>query len=203
MKKDYRPKQIDLHKITLTNFQGQSLPLDSLLYSFSVYEDLFSNTMSIELKIIDAVALLEDFPVTGEELIEIEFETPTTENVIRGFFDVYKISDRQKIEERTDSYTLYGVSREFITSTNRRLKKAYNKKRIDQIVRNIYNESLKGNQNNRKNIFVEDTLGLHSYIAPKTNALDFINFLASEAQSRRYPNQSNFIFYEDHDQWNL
>ena len=202
MKKDYRPKQIDLQKITLTNFQGQSLPLDSLLYSFSLYEDLFTNTMSVELKIIDAVALLEDFPITGEELLEIQFETPTTENNIRALFDVYKISERQKIEERTDAYTLYGVTREFISSTNRRIKKAYNKLRIDQIVRNVYNESLKSN-NSIKDIFVEDTLGLHSYIAPKTNALDFINFLASEAQSKKYPDQSSFIFYEDHDQWNF
>jgi len=201
-KTSYQPKQIDIDSITLTNFQGQTLNLNNLFFSFNLYEDLFTSTMSIEVKIVDANSILEDFPIAGEELLYIKFQTPTTENFIEGFFDVYKVSDRQKLEERSDIYTLYGVSREFIFSANKRLTKAYNKKKISTIVRNIFNEDLKS-PNGNKSIFVEDTEGIHSFIAPKTDPFDFLNFLASEAQSSQYPNQSNFIFYEDHNQFNF
>jgi hypothetical protein len=201
-KANYKPKAIDIERIGLYNYRSVFLDLDQYNTVFRIYEDIFTNTMTCSLKILDAVSLIETFPIIGEELIEIEFSTPTFDENIRCLFDVYKISDREKQGEKADSYTLFGVSREHIRSMNRTVDRAYTGYSIGDIVKLVYENVLKDKQKG-KEIAIEPTLGLHSFIAPENAPFEFINLLSSEAQSATNRQLSNYVFYEDHDQFNF
>jgi len=103
----YKPKAIDLVSIGLLNYESQLISLSSLFVNFHVYEDIMTNTMSCSVQILDSLGILERFPIIGEELLYIEFRTPTFEEpeaTIVGIFDITKISDRQKVQERADAY---------------------------------------------------------------------------------------------------
>lgn len=201
-KASYKPKAIDIVKIGLYNYNSVFLDLDQYNTVFRIYEDIFTNTMTCSLQILDAVSLIETFPIIGEELIEIEFSTPTFDETIRCVFDVYKISDRDKQGEKADTYTLFGVSREHIYGMNRIVDRAYTGYSVSDIVKLVYDNVLKDKKKN-KPIEIEPSIGLHSFIAPEVSPFEFINLLASEGQSSSNRSLSNYIFYEDHDQYNF
>ena len=200
-KNSYLPGKIDITTIGIKNFQSQFLPIDNTIVSFRIYEDIFSNTMNAEFVLLDAIGLIENLPLLGEEAFILEFKTPNFDETYQVIMDIYKISGKEKINERSDQYKVHCVSREFITSMNRTTDKAYTGP-IDKMVSAIYNNILKHKQVD-KPLFVESTNGLHSFIAPENAPLDFINFLASEARSKEDIHVSNYLFYEDHKQFNF
>jgi len=73
---------------------------------------------------------------------------------------------------------------------------------ISDVVGLVYDNVLKDTQKN-KELFIEPSRGLQSFIAPQNSPFEFINLLCSEAQSEEYPLNSNYVFYEDHVQFNF
>lgn len=200
-KNSYSPGKIDISTIGIINFQSQFYPIDNMLVSFRIYEDIFSNTMNADFVLLDALGLIENLPLIGEESLILQFKTPNFEEEVEVVMDIYKISGKEKVEERADQYVVHCVSREFITSMNRTADKSYTGP-IDKMVNGIFQTILKHKQRD-KPLFIEPTNGLHSFIAPENAPLDFINFLASEARSKNDVHVSNYLFYEDHKQFNF
>lgn len=218
LKNVYTPKDIDVRELTLFNFSvGKQLSFVDLTRStieFSVYEDLWSNFMSADITVQDNQGMIETIPIFGEELIRIKFKTPTFKNFIDKLFVIYKIDKRQSMNERTDVYTLSLISIENIVSMISTVDDSYVGKEISEIVNlvyfnYIYNSSKTFGRLNEfkfnaepRDIFVEDTQGLQSFIAPTNTPFDFMSYLTTEAQSVEYE-ESDFVLYEDRDKFNF
>lgn len=198
----YKPGGIRINTIGLINYNGDFFDLRTFLHSFNIYEDLFTNTMSADVTIIDAVGLVERLPIIGDELFVIDFNTPTFTKKIVLSFDVVKIGNKKKINERGDFYTLHCVSREYTKTLSLMVDKAYNGFYISDIVNGVYRDYIKTDLGNKK-LDIEPTIGKHAIVGPTTKPFEFINFLASEARSELYPNDSCYLFWEDHDQYNF
>ena len=82
------------------------LSLHLIYTNFSIFEDLYSNCLTASVSIIDANSILTEFPIIGDETIEIMFRSMNTEIAIHLKFRVTGISEIEKMNENTNLYTL-------------------------------------------------------------------------------------------------
>lgn len=198
----YKQKGIDLRRLDLINFQGRSTDIRKLVLEFSIFEDIFSNSVKAEFVIEDTTGLIERFPIVGDEFISVNFCTPTFSESVNMTFRVYRVSDRKQVKERSHRYTIHCVSPHLQASLQQIVEKSFKGQKISDIVNTIHSEYFSSVGIN-KSIDVESTLGTTSIIGPRINPYEFINLLASEAQSERYPDSGMFVFFEDHEKFNF
>jgi len=201
MKQSFSVYDIE-YSLELINYdQGQFVDIKRITAEFNVYEDIFNNCLACEIVLLDSVGLLERLPIVGDEKIALTFKTgaqgiPT----VRLLFDVYKVSERKAIEERSHLYIVHGISGEQIVSKLESVSQAFINQPISSIVSTIFQKHLA--PVNSKKIEVESTFGLHSFVFG-TNPFNAINQLASEANSLKYKDSTGFIFYEDPEKFNF
>lgn len=213
--KKYTLNSIDIQEISIFNYTAKSgIDLRNVTIEFSVYEDLFSNFMTGEITIEDSSALIETLPIIGEEFIRIKFKTPSSNKNVNQIFYVYKIEEKQSVNERTDIYTLGVVSVENIISMSSSVNKSYIGYSISYIAQSIFDEyilnSIKKFGVNEENLFniskktllTEETFGLNSFVGTGSTPFEFLNYLASESRSLKYK-ESDFVFYENKDNFNF
>lgn len=213
--KKYTLNGIEVFEIAIFNFTSTAgIDLKNVTVEFAVYEDLFSNFMTGEITVQDASSLIETLPLVGEEFVRIRFRTPTFKKYITKVFYVYKIEGKSSTTERSDVFTIGIVSVESIISMSSSVEKAYSGYPISFIVESVFNEYIlnstkkfglnEENQFNvsKKKLLIEDTFNSHSFVGPGSSPFEFINYLASEAQSVKYK-ESDYVFYEDKDNFNF
>lgn len=226
---EYTPGDIELKNITLYNYRGNFNEIQNITQEFSIFHDLMDNGIYCELYILDGNGIVEMLPIIGDELLVINFRTPTFDKVRSYIFRVYKIDNKTKSNERTDGYVLYGVSQEILNNNRKSVNKSYTNLTASSIVKNIYNEYLKPNEQDffivkKKSLYVQDTLDNHHVVFPgekpftaintmcmeakvrnngKLTQYDFINKKISEEEYFDNSEASNFIFYESYDGWHF
>jgi hypothetical protein len=63
--------------------RGKLLDVSALVADLTIYEDIFSNTMSGYIVMVDALDLINTLPLVGEELLYVELETPSLKSKIK------------------------------------------------------------------------------------------------------------------------
>ena len=209
---NYKAEKIDVQSAVIINYDREVITdIKKILVDFNVYEDLFSPNMTFTATILDSNGLIERFPFIGEELVAISFKIPTVKKSIDKVFAIYKVSNRREKEERNESYTIHGISTEFIVNGNASVDNSFVGLPFSQMVKSIYNEYF--NKSNKKvgnkkfityekDFFVEDTYGKHSIVSPLSTPFEFIQYCARQSQSSKY-RESDYIFYENDDGFNF
>ena len=73
---NYRPGAIDVASVRMKNSdQTEVVDLTSLCVFFNIYEDIYNNCMQADFTLIDAQGLFSDFPINGDEVIEVAYKT--------------------------------------------------------------------------------------------------------------------------------
>ncbi len=218
----YVPTDIDISIASLFDYKGQhSVNIKTMIAEFNVYEDLYSSTMKADITIVDALGLIERLPIIGEEFLILSFRTPVgpkgagygidddPESIDDTYntylFFVYKI-EKAMANTRTHGYTLHCVSNEFILSMQQSLDTSYINQPISDIIQQVRDSFLTPSQSQfnlingpkRNKVAVEQTQGIHTCTTSSKSPLQFINYLAQQAQSEKYPG-SNYRFWEDVD----
>jgi hypothetical protein len=189
-------------EVGLINFKNdQTLNIKGLVVEFNVYEDIFSPVIKADFLLRDSVGLTERYPIVGDERVVLSFKSAGEKKSINLVLDVYKITQRTILEERSHGYVLHCVTREGIKNLISTEESAFVNQPIEDMVSKVYNTHIKPVGN--KTLVVEPTNGIHSFISPRITPFEFISMLGSEAQSIEYPNTSTYVFYEDADQFNF
>jgi len=116
--------EVEVKNINLISSRKKRIDLKGIVGELSLYEDIFSNTMSGHVLVEDGQDLINTLPMTGEELIEIELVTPTLTSTIKKLFYVYKLQAR-KTKKRSQTYMLNFCSLELIQSSMSKVSKAF------------------------------------------------------------------------------
>ena len=184
-------------EINLINFSGdQILDIKPLLIEFNIYGDIFNTTLKSDFFIKDSVGIIERFPIVGDEKVIFRYKTAGERKFQTFIFDIYKITNRAAIEERSHAYVLECVTRETIINELSIEDRAFVNESIGSIVQKVWTNNF-GNLQGKELIVEPETQGFHSFIAPKQTPFQFINMLASEARSPFYPDNTTYVFYED------
>jgi hypothetical protein len=116
---DVIPGDINIIDITLSSEDGQRKEtLIGVCTAIDIFESINAPGIFCELVINDSRRIYQDFPILREEFITISFETPDNDGDPTSY--VFRLNEVKNIvineNQRTMSYTLQGISPEFLTS---------------------------------------------------------------------------------------
>jgi len=193
--------EYEIEEIKLFSSSGNIIPLNGLMMQLSLFENIFSPTMSGQIVLLDTNSIVLNLPIIGQEYLSFKIKTASlgnegtdiidfTENV----FSIYKI-DKRIMGDGAEAVMLHFSSPEMMRNSRTRVSKSYTNS-IDKIVIDVLqNEKY---LNSKKNLFVEETVGVRKMVAPNNHPFTFVQKLASEAISVEH-GSPYFMFYENKD----
>jgi hypothetical protein len=202
--------RLDIQSITLIKPNGESADISQMLIELNIYQSIFQPVMKADLLLYDAVSLHKNFPLIGEETIEIAYKTTdqgTTnsrnevgsenDDVSRLVFCIDRVSKQQISDKATESaYLLLLYSVEMLTSVKKRVQSAYNSSYGDAINNLLQNElnigdngkSLKGMTDQDQ---PEKSRGSYRFIVPNLKPIDALMWM----NKRAVPIDSDNFYY--------
>jgi len=189
----FSPGEVEVRKIDLFNIdKSKRLNIHKQTAAIRIYEDVFKPTLYAEITLYDAFDIINNFPIIGEESIEISIQTKSTDKPLDYKFKVYSVSDQQRSENsKSSSYTLLCVSEEHLLDGFTRVVKSYDME-IHKMIADILATYLKS----KKGFEYEETKGTQQIVMPRMNPLMAIDFLRKRATSKKYKSNA-FVFFEN------
>ena len=193
--------EYEIEEIRLFSSSGNIIPLNGLMMSLSIFENIFSPTMSGQIVLLDTNSIVLNLPIIGQEYLSFKIKTASlgnegtdiidyTENV----FSIYKI-DKRIMGDGAEAIVLHFASPEMLRNSRTRVSKSYTNS-IDKIVIDVLqNERY---INSKKDLFIEGTVGVRKLIAPNSFPFTFVQKLSSEAISTEH-GSPYFMFFENKD----
>jgi len=192
----------DVVIISYKSERGNSNPISisvkSLVTELNIYESIHNKTLSGNVVLIDAQNVVGTLPLIGFERIEFKLFTPS---ISRGFdftritghpMYIYRISDRKGVNPRAQIYTLHFCSREMIRNEKVKAIKAYKGTTSNTVASILRDPDLLDSE---KNLTLEESYGIHKYVAPIERPFDFIDEISKEAISKKFYSPG-MIFFE-------
>lgn len=189
---NYRGK-VSVNAILLTNKQGDKvIDLSKSYAEFNIYEDIFSPFISGNILLVDSLNLMQELPILGEELIEIDFSTiGDDEDRFSKQFIIHNITDRSIDGEQTESFVLHFISPSYFDAISTVTSQSFTDEKLDKVV-----EKLVGKSSEMSLIGVEthQTLDTQSIIIPQLNVIRGIELVKKRSLNTSRVN--DFLFYE-------
>ena len=185
-----------LKKCSLSNHDGsKTVSIGDMINTIEIEEDISKVCIQGFITITDAVNIIDNFPIIGEEILTLEVED-FYEEVVTYQFHVYAIDTLATNNTGTmQVYVLRIYSKDFIKSESVEISLAYRGK-ISESVKSIYDEHFISN----KVIEIEETLGEQTFVVPNLTPIETILMMASKSFSDVYKS-SNFVFFERKDKY--
>jgi hypothetical protein len=184
------PGEIAVRHAKIISTTGKIIDITSMIAEISLYEDLFSNTMSGYILLEDSLDLITTLPLIGEEQFELTIQTPTLLKSISKVFYIYKLQQRVT-KKRSQTYMLNFCSKELIFSANSKVSKAFSGN-IASTVESIFRDPRYIASDSK--LFVDKTKNSYTFVAPFWSPLETINWLAGKSINER--GVPNYLFYE-------
>lgn len=193
MIKQYEPGDIRIVSIKLTNTnKSATIDVRAQTSVLSIFEDIEQPTLYAELTMVDSANLVKDFPIIGEEDLEIVYITPGREKPSRFKFRTFSVQGTTNNPTgKASAYTLKAVSQEHFTNAVNLVDKSYNNV-VSEMVADILMQELR----TTKPVTIEATRGLIPLAIPQLSPLQAVDFLRQKAVSKR-PSGGVFVFYEN------
>ena len=186
-------------KVLLVTTSGMEIDLIKSFMSITLYEDIFSMTITGKIAIMDSVNIASHGPLLGQEYLHLKIRTPfknksagTTIDFSENAFLVHSLSKRQKLTGGIQGFVLSFVSQELVK--NQRLKVTQS---LTGTWSNIVKKMLTDKKylNTKKKIDLEPTAGIKKFVAPNIRPLDIIILGMKQAISE-FEGEPTYLFYE-------
>lgn len=192
------PGNYSLRSILLTNFDRSEITdIRPVVEKMVISESIMASAVHGYLEIMDTDGLHLELPIFGQEKLEIQYSTESSDkypNIVRKF-TVYKMGDKVQVNLNSTKYKLYFVSNELIKSESAKIQKSYRNLTISDIVKDVF--STVGDSSR---LVVETTVNTQRIVVPFMSPFKTINWLSTFAVSGTNPNTS-YLFFEDQSQF--
>lgn len=204
------------YSVVIKNYTGKEFPVGpSAFLSFNIFESLMDeNVMHGDITLLDSAGFEERVPFIGEETIRVDFfnkRMPKTK--FSAEFVIYKMSEKV-IQNKSQVYTLFFISEEFISNLKNKISKSYKGKTSQEMVQDIYDNYIVKHlkKTNSKELFY-DSVGnsdgaflLGHYVFPYVRPFQAINLIAKKSlastvnlgsNQSSIANYGSFVFFEN------
>jgi hypothetical protein len=177
--------------IEITNTAGKTIPIKDQVLSLSIYESIFQPLITCEIALTDAIAIAQDLPIIGEEILTIRLkstnssEESTYQFILHGLDDV--VNDPNN---RHQVYSITGTSVESLADAKVSVQKGYT-----DTYEAMVNDILTSFIGTSKKVTTGSAKGIHQIIIPNLNPLKAIDFIRQRSVSNMH-GYSPFLFYE-------
>jgi hypothetical protein len=199
MSQSYEAGDVKLISVKLVNgVKNATVDIRAQCASISIYEDMEEPTVYVEINMVDSINLVKDFPIIGEEDLEIAFVTPSRDKITTYKFTIFSVEGTSvSTTGKASVYTLKGVTKEHFTNSKVQVEKTYNTT-VDEMVLDVLANEIKTS----RPINVEATRGLYKVTVPRSNPFEAIDLLRQKAIAKR-PSGGVFVFYENQHGFNF
>ena len=185
---------VNIEKVSIITSSGFTQEITNQVVGLQIFEDLFSPFITGSLIIKDSLDLLNLFPFSGEEFLQLRVSTPTLKgSKIDGNFYIFKMADREIVGDRSVVYELHFITQEAVIDLNKRISKAYSG-RCSEIAKTLMEDKEFGLQLKRK-IFIEETRNSTKFISNYWNPVKSLNYLCDHSLNAN--DSPTFVFYEN------
>jgi hypothetical protein len=173
----FDPLSVDVEEILIENHAGKSIDVTDLFVAMRFKESLYNPTLSGTIILVDAVALLENLPVIGQETLTI---TMSRGDILKKY--VFKTTHVERQIQQNDftiQYALNLVQESYYNNNCTLISQSY-KGKLSNIIKDIYTEHLKVEE---KDLDIEETIGNYSLVIPRWTPYNTIIWCARRARS--------------------
>jgi hypothetical protein len=175
------------------------------------FEDILSPCITMTMQIAATYSIYNGLPIRGGEKVLLDIDTVSGNFLLDGDYAmyVYKVSGIVA-DSNKEYFTLHLVSREALTNETARVQKKYEKKPINDHVKDILKNVLQTKKYKEENI--EKTSNSYSFIGTVKKPFHILTWLgpkgiptttASGKNGTKSKGVSGFIFYENKDGFNF
>lgn len=192
---------LDYIRIYKFNEPSQFIEISALVHEWSLTESINSGYINGQMKVYDAVGLLDYFVdgkpdgwLRGEEEIEISY-TDFFGTTLKEKYFVYSITDLQSAKRGNETiyeYNLHFVSKEKFLSDRFFVRRSFSGDTISNYVQEVFDTYFFSD----KDIFIEETAGNQTLVVPNYKPEEAMNFFARKAYSGEYMTQT-WRFFEN------
>ena len=196
--------QYDLSELAIISyrFADDSLPdridIKGILYNFEIAEDIMSKNIVGSAIVYDMQDIRSILPIIGLERLSLKFNSPG----LQGYdysedsgvpLQIYKVDKVKKDpnNERAQLYQIYFCSPEMYRNSTTKVSRAYAGP-VEDAVKDILRNYLKST----KPFYFEPTSTNAKYVIPNLKPYDAINYLASQAKSKKFRVNAGYKFFE-------
>jgi hypothetical protein len=164
--------------------------IGNLIAEISILESIYSAYVAVDVMIYDTFALTDEFPIRGEETLEIHYTDYFSKTSVLNLH-VYAI-DAVAPDDKSDSqsYILHCLSADFMTNETTRIQQSFNGTISDMVT------TVSGMYLVSKQIDIEPTDGNRRFVIPSFTPVETLQFFSRKAQSQSNKS-SNYLFFEN------
>jgi hypothetical protein len=193
------PYLVNVVEVGMKKFGGgDAMNITPQVVEVVVYQSIFSNTLRVTLLMNDYINLLNNYPMVGEETIEITFTQKSSEdqfelNTYKSSFVISAIRDITSTDSgRQLIYNVELVSEEAYRNAKVRVSKAYFDN-VEEIMKDILKEYIK---TKKEMVTYTETKKTRKYVVPNIHPFNAIAWLAKYAVSNEPDKYFSYAFYE-------
>ena len=188
-----------VEKLELVTSAGVVIDLRSLYMGLTLYEDIFSLTVTGTLTIHDSTNLTSLGPIIGQEYLYIKIRTPfdntdgsTTIDFSENAFIVHSVVRREAVGDKIQMIALSFVSQELIKNQRLKVTQSFVGSWSDIVEKVLTDPNI---LNSKKDISIEPSAGIKKYVSPNIRPLDIIT-LAKQQAVAVFKGEPTYLFYE-------
>ena len=184
--------EYEVSHIRLISSSGTTLPIEGAVVQLDFMEDIFTNSIFGAISVVDTNDLVHNMPIVGQEFLDIKIKTPTLNDEIDNVFSVIKINKYSDVNQGAKLFELHFTSLEFVRNNRIRVSKSFTGTTSEIVQDLLENEQFIGT---KKNINIEETIGIKKVVSPNLNPYRLIRNLTSESIAKN-SGSPHFLFYE-------
>ena len=191
---------VNIRRLDVVSSENYKVDMTNQLIGMEIYEDMFSPFTTMAITVRESQDFINALPLRGEEIVNLEIATPTFEKddqVFKGKYYIYKITDRQTLTDRNVVYTMFCISYEALVDLNMKQSKAYRGNVADIVKDLIGNEGL----STSKKYNIEPTKNSTKYVSNFWSPVKNLNYLSTVAQNN--DGSASYLFFENRSGFNF
>lgn len=178
-----------------------SIDLRPQAHEITIYESIFAPVLKVDIAIIDYIGLFVNFPLTGNEIIQLEYQNVNDTDTRRILLAIESITDPTPSENsRAVGYIIKCVSIEALANGMFKVQKAYKGTNIE-IAKQIFEEHINDRIKKFFPSFKSKTMWAEidgtvssTFVAPNVHPFNAINMVSSLAVSESADKNAYFFF---------
>lgn len=187
---NFRPGQVDIQEMYLIPPSGNIVDIKNMFVEMSMYENIFSNSVSGVITMVDTFNLISSMPLLGEEWLHFTFKVLDTDEPRSMMFRTYKVSDRE-IQGNKQIYKLHFTTLEMYIDATMNISKTFTG-HAETIISQLLNDHL----GSGKDFTYDHSSNLLKLSAPWWSPFKCAGWLTQKAMSSTKDRNSDFLFYE-------
>ncbi len=183
-------------KISLKKFNGSgNLNIHNQVRRMEITESLDNHTVTADFYLAEGIDLPNEYPLGGEELIEVSIQTPGKGVCKYKFFIEGVKAMRTNDESNLRSYILRCTTKDFLKNTFKVYTKRYKDKKYHEALAEVIQTDLGAEESLQT---VESTKGKFDYVVNNKRPFQVVDLIRERAVSAEGNISSVFVFYQDH-----